>query len=102
MVKKIVTREGKTKGNVLTRKVQFEYPAPEAKEVCLVGEFNNWDTHANIMKKGEDGIWRTNLPLKPGRYEYRFLADGYWENDPYCPGCVPNELGSKNCVKIVE
>ncbi|RJP56909.1 MAG: hypothetical protein C4549_05980 [Deltaproteobacteria bacterium] len=56
MAKKIVTREGKTKGNVLTRKVQFEYPAPEAKEVCLVGEFNNWDIHANIMKKGEDGI----------------------------------------------
>jgi 1,4-alpha-glucan branching enzyme len=101
-VRKIVTREGKIKGKVLTRKVQFEFPSPEATEVYLVGEFNNWDTHANIMKKDKDGIWRTTLPLKPGRYEYRLFADSNWENAPSCSGCVSNEFGSQNCVKIVE
>jgi len=46
--------------------------------------------------------WKTILPLKPGRYEYRFLKDGDWENDPSCAGCVPNEFESQNCVRIVE
>jgi len=101
-VKKIGTREGKTKRKVQARKVQFEFLSPEAKEVYLVGKFNNWDTHANIMKKDKGGIWRITRSLKPGRYGYRFFVNGNWENDPSCYDCVPNEFGSQNCVKIVE
>jgi 1,4-alpha-glucan branching enzyme len=85
-----------------TRKVQFEFSLPEANEVYLVGEFNNWDTQANLMKKDRNGIWKTALSLRPGRYEYRLFADGHWENAPSCSGCVPNEFGSQNCVKIVD
>jgi 1,4-alpha-glucan branching enzyme len=102
MVKKIEARESKTKGKVMTRKVLFEFLSPEAKEVYLAGEFNRWDTHANTMERDKDGIWRTTLSLKPGRYEYRLLVDGNWENAPSCSGCVPNIFGSQNCVKIVE
>jgi hypothetical protein len=40
--------------------------------------------------------------VMPGRYEYRFLRDGNWENDRSCSGCVPNDFGSLNCVRIVE
>jgi 1,4-alpha-glucan branching enzyme len=102
MVKKIEARESKTKGKVMARKVLFEFLSPEAKEVYLAGEFNRWDTHANTMERDKDGIWRTTLSLKPGRYEYRLLVDGNWENAPSCSGCVPNIFGSQNCVKIVE
>jgi 1,4-alpha-glucan branching enzyme len=101
MVKKIGTREAKAKAKVPTKRVEFEFPFPEAKEVYLVGEFNQWDPRANIMKKDRDEIWRAALSLKPGRYEYRLLVDGNWENAPSCSGCVPNEFGSQNCVKIV-
>jgi hypothetical protein len=38
----------------------------------------------------------------PGRYEYRFVIDGKWENDPFCEGCFMNEFGTMNCVMIVE
>ena len=102
MAKKTVARGSKTKEKILTREAQFEFPGPEAKEVYLVGEFNHWDTHANKMKKDESGIWRTTLSLKPGRYEYRFLVDGNWENTPSCSDYVPNDFGGRNCVKIVE
>jgi hypothetical protein len=54
------------------------------------------------MKKDKKGIWKTTISLKPGRYEYRFIADDNWENDPSCAGCVPNEFGTLNCIKIVE
>jgi 1,4-alpha-glucan branching enzyme len=92
----------KTEGKVLTRKAQFEYLAPETREVYLVGNFNNWDASTHPMKKNRDGVWKTSLPLKPGRYEYRFFVDGNWENDPSCSFCVPNKFGSQNCVRIVE
>jgi 1,4-alpha-glucan branching enzyme len=102
MVKKTSVAKGKAKSKILTKKVQFEFPAPEAKEVYLVGNFNNWDANAKPMKKDKNGIWKAALSLKPGRYEYRFLVDGNWENDPGCSCCVPNEFGSQNCVRVVE
>ena len=92
----------KAKTKILTKKVPFEFLTPEAHEVYLAGDFNNWDTSANPMKKDKKGIWKATLTLKPGSYEYRFLVDGNWENDPSCCNCVPNEFGSQNCVRIVE
>jgi 1,4-alpha-glucan branching enzyme len=102
MAPKKITGTAKTKAKVLTKKVSFEILASEAREVYLAGDFNNWDASANLMRKDKKGLWKTLLSLKPGRYEYRFLVDGNWENDPSCSNCVPNEFGSQNCVRIVE
>ena len=84
------------------KKVQFELLALDAQKVYLAGNFNNWNASANVMQKDKKGIWKAVLSLRPGRYEYRFLVDGNWENDPACCDCVPNEFGSQNCVRIVE
>ena len=92
----------KSKMQVQTKKVLFEFQAPSTREVYLAGDFNNWDGNTNLMKKNMKGLWKTTLSLKPGRYEYRFLVDGNWENDPSCCDCVPNEFGSQNCVRVVE
>ena len=83
-------------------KVMFEFSAPEAREVCLAGDFNGWDACTNPMKSDKKGLWKAALPLEPGRYEYRFLVDGRWENDPSCSCCVLNQFGSMNCVRTVE
>jgi 1,4-alpha-glucan branching enzyme len=84
------------------KKVQFQFPAAQAAEAYLVGEFNNWDTSAHPMKKDKNGVWELTIALQPGRYEYRFFIDGDWQSDISCCGCVPNEFGSMNCVRIVE
>ncbi len=102
MVGEKTTGKAKAKAKVLTKKVPFEFLAPEAQEVYLAGGFNNWDNNAHPMKKDKKGLWKTSLSLKPGRYEYRFLVDGNWENDPSGCDCVPNEFGSQNCVRIVK
>lgn len=83
------------------RKSKFEFHAPEAKEVSLAGTFNDWNTRSTPMKKDRKGIWKATLSLAPGRYEYRLLVDGNWENDPSCPECVVNEFGDQNCVRVV-
>jgi 1,4-alpha-glucan branching enzyme len=102
MLGKRATGEKTDRIKAAREKVQFEFSAPEAREVFIAGEFNRWDAKANPLKKDKKGIWTTTIPLAPGRYEYRFLKDGSWENDRSCSGCVPNNFGSLNCVRIVE
>ncbi len=99
--KELVKSKAKNK-DISAAKVQFVFNAPEAQKVSLGGDFNNWDTHANPMEKHKKGVWKVTVNLKPGRYEYRFFVDEKWENDPSCDGCVPNDFGSMNCVRIVE
>jgi 1,4-alpha-glucan branching enzyme len=83
------------------RTTPFAFPAPKARQVCLAGDFNNWDPKAGPMQKGTDGVWHLSVPLKPGRYEYRFLADEVWCDDPAALQKTANSLGSENCVRIV-
>ena len=80
---------------------QFAFQAPTTQQVSLAGDFNNWDTNAAPMHKGNDGIWRLSVPLGPGRYEYRFYADGVWQDDPSAQQRAANALGTENCVRIV-
>jgi hypothetical protein len=37
------------------------------------------------------------VSLPPGRYEYKFIVDGEWVEDPKADS-VPNEFGSRNSV----
>ena len=53
------------------------------------------------MKKDAQGNWSTTVDLKPGRYEYRFVVDGNWENDQDNNEIVPNPFGTFNNVIVV-
>jgi 1,4-alpha-glucan branching enzyme len=78
--------------------IEFVYEATRAKKVYLAGSFNRWDPHALPMKKNKLGQWKATVSLLPGRYEYKFFADGAWVTDPRCPEVVVNDMGSTNCV----
>ena len=83
------------------KKVIFEYYAPHARMVHLAGTFNQWNIQTCPLKKNPSGKWKAILSLVPGRYEYRYLVDGVWENDQRPMECVPNVFGSWNCVITV-
>ena len=83
------------------RMTQFAFPAGTARQVSLAGDFNNWDPKAGAMHKAPDGVWHLSLALKPGRHEYRFLADEVWCDDPAAQQKAANSLGTENCVRIV-
>jgi 1,4-alpha-glucan branching enzyme len=82
--------------------IPFIYPAPAAREVMLVGDFNNWDPKTSPKRKGPEGVWHLNVQLEPGRHEYRFVADGVWQDDPYAQQRTPDKMGGENCVKQVD
>ncbi len=80
----------------------FKFYAPQAKRVALAGSFNNWDANVLTAKKDSRGNWAIKINLKPGRYEYKFVVDGSWLNDPNCTACVVNSYGSHNCIVEVK
>jgi 1,4-alpha-glucan branching enzyme len=81
-----------------TKKITFKIMAPEANDVFLVGDFNGWNMSSHPLKSSPNGTWNTSIELAPGRYEYRFLVDGEWQNDPNCTTLDTNPYGGDNCV----
>ena len=88
----------KKKENLELKEVEFSFYAPEAREVFLVGEFNQWDTRSLPMRKDEEGIWRLMVELNPGSYEFKFFVDGAWFEDLTGAQLVPNPFGTQNYV----
>jgi 1,4-alpha-glucan branching enzyme len=80
------------------KRVTFKLIAPEAEQVVLAGSFNGWANDGTTLKRDAKGVWKTQVSLKPGRYEYRFRVDGHWRDDPECPARIPNGFGSENCI----
>jgi 1,4-alpha-glucan branching enzyme len=68
--------------------VYFALWAPEARNVSLLGDFNNWDGRAHQMRKGHTGIWDLFIPGLDVGSAYKFEVknrDGhiYEKSDPY-------------------
>jgi 1,4-alpha-glucan branching enzyme len=88
-------------------KVTFELPneaAAEASSVCLVGDFNDWDTGGTPMKRRKDGSFSVTLDLDRDReYHYKYLIDcEIWENDWAADKYAPSPVGDgENSVVIV-
>jgi 1,4-alpha-glucan branching enzyme len=79
----------------------FRLNAPTAQKVTLVGDFTDWQERPILMKKGSDGNWTTTVKLPQGEYNYRFMVDGTWCDDPECAHRVPNPFGGFNMVRRV-
>jgi hypothetical protein len=51
-----------------------------ARRVLLAGSFTNWQYGALEMNKTDSG-WISIVPLRPGKYWYKFIIDGGWTID---------------------
>ena len=81
--------------------VCLELTRPTAQEVCIAGSFNDWHPNVTPMIRLNDGKWVKELTLSPGRYEYRFVVDGEWVDDPAARELIPNPFGTPNAVLVV-
>ena len=82
----------------------FTYkPASTDKQVNLFGQFNSWDRQNLPLKDNDsDGVLEIEIPLDPGRYEYKFYVDGKELVDPANPVKVSNGMGDFNSVRVIE
>ena len=72
----------KLKERVKRRRITLSFVAPQAREARLMGDFNGWNAKIHPMKRNDNGLWTKIVMLAPGTYEYKFLVDGEWQNDP--------------------
>jgi 1,4-alpha-glucan branching enzyme len=70
--------------------INFTCFAPKAKEVYLMGDFNNWDDKSHPMDRRPDGAWATQIPMNHGHHHYQFLIDGVPTLDPRAQGIARN------------
>jgi chromosome partitioning protein len=76
---------------------------PRAHSVQIAGDFNNWQPQKTSMQKvGDSGVWQTKLKLPAGRYRYRLVVDGQWQQDPYNEMTEPNPFGDSNSIVEVK
>ncbi|HUV76541.1 MAG TPA: glycogen-binding domain-containing protein [Desulfobacterales bacterium] len=88
----------KSKQKIKNRRVMFSLEATEAKKVVLMGNFNDWSLKKHPMQRDENGMWNKTVMLSPGKYEYKFLVDGQWREDPLNDRLCPNCFGTQNSV----
>lgn len=95
--------------------VRFVYEAPQAQHVSLCGNWdeNGWcgtkaagrfDQAVGAMQDDDkDGIWEVVVPLKPGRYLYKFAVDWgvRWEQDANNPLGEDDGFGGQNSVLVL-
>jgi len=86
------------KKKIKRRKITFSFESSDAKKVILMGNFNNWNPKKHPMKKDDNGEWTKAVILPPGQYEYKFLVDGLWKEDPRNNRICPNKFGTYNNV----
>jgi 1,4-alpha-glucan branching enzyme len=79
----------------IAKPVNFTCLAPEARQVSLMGDFNDWNPDAHPMKRQIDGAWTIQVPLSHGHHHYLFLIDGKTSLDPRAQGIARNEKGEK-------
>jgi hypothetical protein len=77
--------------------VLFSYYDPSARDVCLVGDFSDWEPLENSMVQEQGNhIWTGKIPLEAGTYQYKFIVDGEWRVDPDNPEVVTTPTGVRN------
>jgi len=77
----------------------FVQPLNGARRLAVVGDFNDWSPAATPFKRNEQlNVWEACVPLKPGKYHYRLVADEKWMNDPHNRRTESNPFGQVNNV----
>jgi cyclomaltodextrinase / maltogenic alpha-amylase / neopullulanase len=89
----ILVKGKKTKPAVLSVDFREDYSSVRVK-----GEFNNWDPSQTELIKSANNNWIAQLNVKPGKYQYKLIADGKEIDDPSNPVTISNGMGGFNNV----
>ncbi|MCP5100054.1 MAG: 1,4-alpha-glucan branching protein [Chloroflexi bacterium] len=80
--------------------VTFEVALPEANEVVLIGEFNDWAPIQMKKAKAKNAPFRVKVRIpKDGKFQFRYFVNAQaWHNDDAADAYCSNEHGSDNSV----
>jgi hypothetical protein len=70
----------------------------------LMGSWDGWQRPGipMVRQSGEAPTWKTEVELAPGEHQFRYRIGDDWSNDSEADGSVPNGMGGRNSVVVVE
>ena len=80
--------------------VEFSFYRPQANQVHLAGDFNDWRDRELPMVKGEKGYWNATMRLPAGEFKFRYCADGEWFADYAAFGVEPGRFGLDSVLRV--
>ncbi len=84
------------------REVVVRFKDSIAGDVRIAGDFNGWvpdrGVRSLIASEGQERVWTKVLTLEPGTYQYRYVVDGEWREDPSNPQTAPGPTGQPNSI----
>lgn len=87
------------------REVTVRFHDQDATDVRIAGDFNGWvpdkGVRSRVHAEGQRRIWTKVIQLRPGTYQYRYVVDGHWREDPDNPQVARGGLGERNSVLVV-
>jgi hypothetical protein len=90
--------------HVEPQETTFYYYDPAAREVTLVGSFNDWQTQDGEMVQIRPGLWEGVLEApRRGTYRYKFVIDrSRWIHDPENPLRIEDGFGGFNSLITID
>lgn len=81
-------------------KVTFSVEAKDATTASVVGDFNGWNPTEGLLSKLKTGTFKNTFELpKDASYEFKYVIDGVYVNEPESDSFVFNEFaGAQNSV----
>ncbi len=78
-------------------KVTFSIVAKEAQTASVIGDFNNWNQKQGELSKLKNGTFKGIFELeKDASYEFKYVVDGNFINEPEADSQVWNEFAGSN------
>jgi serine protease AprX len=86
--------------NIDPPEITFYYYDPSAREVALIGSFNDWQSKDGEMVQIRPGLWEGVLDVSArGTHRYKFLIDhSRWTHDPENPIRIEDGFGGFNSL----
>ncbi|MGH0038107.1 MAG: AAA family ATPase [Myxococcota bacterium] len=88
-----------------TREVVVRFRDAQADDVRIAGDFNGWVPDKGVSSRlesdGSNRVWTKVLRLPPGTYQYRYVVDGEWREDPTSETSLPSSAGGRNSILVV-
>jgi chromosome partitioning protein len=92
--------------DIQNREVAMRFRDANAADVRIAGDFNDWvpdkGVRSVIESEGQTRVWTKIFSLPAGSYQYRYVVDGEWREDPANPDTVPSPTGQPNSVLVVQ
>ena len=88
----------KKRQGIKQQEVTFSLENTDANEDFLMGGLNEWNSKTHPMKNDGNGTWFRDVAIPPGKYEYKFLVDGQWKEDPQNEQLSLNFYGTYNNI----